>query len=110
MQPPTSDYRDLPRSAADHHAEAIGLAARAAQLERQAREVWRRAAVSERRAAELCNLRPAILLEVARYEAKAGDYTEAIATATDALDRHPDTATAVGLHELLVKTSSRGAP
>lgn len=109
-QPPTSDYAGLPHSAADHHAEAIGHAAHAEQLERRAREAWRRAAVSERRGAELVGLRPAMLLAVARYETKAGDHSEAIATATDALDRHPDPATALGLHELLVKTTSRVAP
>ena len=110
MQPPTSDYAALPRSAADHHAEAIGHAARAADLARQAREAWRLAAHAERQSAELIGLDAGALLRAARYYAASGDHAEAIATATEALDRHPDPAAAIGLHELLVKTTSRGAP
>ena len=113
-QPPTSNFRDLPRSVTDHHAEAIGHAARAADLARQAREAWRRASISETSSAALGRMRwdPAALLRAARYDIEAGDYVVAVDTATLALHNGPDAETAKALHEVIVRAQGLigGAP
>ena len=113
-QPPTSDYAALPRSAADHHAEAIGHAARAADLAKQAREAWRRASASQTRAAAVGGGKwtPAALLWAARYDIEARDYAVAADVATLALQHSPDAETAKALHEVIVRAQGLigGAP
>ena len=115
MQPPTSDYAALPRSAADHHAEAIGHAARAADLARQSRRAWQQASLAARRAAGVGwtgKWDPKALLQSARYDIEARDYSDAIDTATSALDYSPDAETAKALHEVIVRAQGLigGAP
>lgn len=114
MQPPTSDYAALPRSAADHHAEAIGHAARAAALAKRARDAWRRASISAVNSAALGRMRwePAGLLRAARYDIEARDYVVAVDTATLALQQGPDAETAKALHEAIVRAQGLigGAP
>lgn len=113
-QPPTSDYAALPRSAADHHAEAIGHAARAADLAKQAREEWRRAAVAEYKAGVEHNGKPdpKALLQSARYDIEARDFGEAIDTATEALELGADVETLQALHKVILTAEDRlgGAP